>query len=145
MLPTKSQRRKRLLALQEVVALVPYSAAGEISSFCEDVGYDLRAENFDAIAGELEALLSGGDLSESQAGRLRGILEAFKKMIFKMLDKTKKTVAIKDDGMGEASIGAPTPTSDANLHRASKPWNGKSKRNRRTEESIRSLIAALKT
>jgi hypothetical protein len=133
---TSSQRRKRLQALQAVLAPVLPSAAGEITSFCEDVGYELRAENFDDIATELAALLATGDLSEGQAGRLSGILEAFKKMIFKMLDKTKKTVVSnEDDGeLGEASIGAPTPT--VSIVKRPKPWNGKSKRNRRAEESL---------
>ena len=105
------------------------------------------AENpVEELARRLEILLKDSTLSEDNSDRLGSMLETFKKMIFKMLDKTKKTVIIKNNKaeVEEASIGAPTPAEDRSmLGRPRMAWQ-KRKPEKKADgegkmESVRSL------
>lgn len=83
----------------------------------EDLTVAAAESPIEELARRLEILLRDSTLPEDNSGRLGAMLETFKKMIFKMLDKTKKTVVIKNNKaeVEEASIGAPTPAEDQSM------------------------------
>jgi hypothetical protein len=62
-------------------------------SILEDLDLDLESEN---LIEDMEAL-ARTNLEETTRDRLRNFIEMAKKMVFKMLDKTKKTVTIDDE------------------------------------------------
>ena len=80
----------------------------DVLNFCDAENLQMEAENTDDLIEELEVWARVPALDEDTRDQLRGFIEMAKKMVFKMLDKTKKTVTVDDDEeMEEGAIGSP--------------------------------------
>ena len=76
----------------------------DVLNFCDAENLQMEAENTDDLIEELEVWARVPALDEDTRDQLRGFIEMAKKMVFKMLDKNKKTLAcIKTDDLGEHS------------------------------------------
>lgn len=67
----------------------------ELLDFCTEKGIDLEAEDLGDLVEELEEWLTNSDLTEGDVSALGSFVERLKKMIFMMLNKTKKAVSDK--------------------------------------------------
>jgi hypothetical protein len=70
----------------------------EILNFCTGAGIDLQSDTLEGLVEELESWISYSPLEEERSAAIKAFVERLKKMIFTMLNKSKKTVTTDDEG-----------------------------------------------
>lgn len=89
------------------------SLLSEVLSFCTEEGIELRAESLDELVSELESWISYPPLSEARSSALKSFVERLKKMIFTMLNKSKKTISSDDEDEEDEEGELPGDAGDA--------------------------------